>query len=74
MREVTRKSIVLLKNSAGLLPLDRAKVKSIAVVGPLANNVLLDWYSARRPTRSRRAKGIERAADPGRRRGRAASA
>ena len=53
VREVTRKSIVLLKNSAGLLPLDRQKVRSVAVVGPLANTVLLDWYPARRRTRSR---------------------
>jgi beta-glucosidase len=34
-RDVARKSIVLLKNEAGLLPLDKG-VKTIAVVGPLA--------------------------------------
>jgi beta-glucosidase len=34
-RDVARKSIVLLKNEGGLLPLDKA-VKTIAVVGPLA--------------------------------------
>jgi beta-glucosidase len=34
-RDVARKSIVLLKNDGGLLPLDKA-VKTIAVVGPLA--------------------------------------
>ena len=49
VREVTRKSIILLKNSAGLLPLDRKKVRCIAVVGPLANTVLLDWYSGTPP-------------------------
>ena len=43
-REVTRKSIVLLKND-GLLPLDAASLKSIAVIGPRADQVLLDWYS-----------------------------
>ena len=36
-REVARKSIVLLKNENNLLPLKR-NVKSIAVIGPLAND------------------------------------
>jgi len=49
VREVTQKSIVLLKNSAGLLPLDRDRVKSIGVIGPLSNQVLLDWYSGTPP-------------------------
>ena len=62
MREVTRKSIVLLKNSAALLPLDRSKVKSIAVVGPLANTVLLDWYSGTPPYAVSPREGIERGA------------
>jgi beta-glucosidase len=35
-RDVARKSIVLLKNEGGLLPLDKSAVKTIAVVGPLA--------------------------------------
>ena len=68
VREVTRKSIVLLKNSAGLLPLDRAKVKSVAVVGPLANTVLLDWYSGTPPYAVSPREGIERVASRGRRR------
>jgi len=37
-REVARKSIVLLKNEGGLLPLDR-HVKTIAVIGPNADSV-----------------------------------
>jgi beta-glucosidase len=45
VREVTSKSIVLLKNNNGLLPVDISKIKSIAVIGPRANEVLLDWYS-----------------------------
>ncbi|MGA7157983.1 MAG: glycoside hydrolase family 3 C-terminal domain-containing protein [Acidobacteriaceae bacterium] len=32
-----------------LLPLDAAKLKSLAVVGPYANEVLLDWYSGTPP-------------------------
>ena len=43
-RKVTQESIVLLKND-GLLPLDKAHVKSIAVIGPAANDVFIDWYS-----------------------------
>lgn len=35
-RTAAAESIVLLKNSAGVLPLDRSKVRSIAVVGPNA--------------------------------------
>jgi beta-glucosidase len=65
VREVTRKSIVLLKNSAGLLPLDRAKLKSVAVVGPLANTVLLDWYSGTPPYAVSPREGLERAAAGG---------
>ena len=45
VRLATQKSIVLLKNSDNVLPLDRDKIKSIAVIGPRANEVYLDWYS-----------------------------
>lgn len=62
VRNVTRKSIVLLKNSAGLLPLDRTKVKSVAVVGPLANTVLADWYGGTPPYAVPPALGIEQVA------------
>ncbi|MDX1674434.1 MAG: glycoside hydrolase family 3 C-terminal domain-containing protein, partial [Longimicrobiales bacterium] len=44
-RLVTRKSIVLLKNEAGALPLDADRLTSIAVIGPRSDEVLLDWYS-----------------------------
>jgi beta-glucosidase len=45
----TQESIVLLKNSNALLPLDKTKVKSIALIGPRANEVDFDWYSAEPP-------------------------
>jgi beta-glucosidase len=48
-RLITQKSIVLLKNAGNALPLDRDKLKSIAVIGPRANEVLLDWYSGSPP-------------------------
>ncbi|MGA2135151.1 MAG: glycoside hydrolase family 3 C-terminal domain-containing protein [Bryobacteraceae bacterium] len=48
-KQVALESIVLLKNSGGLLPLDKSKLKSIAVIGPRADQVLLDWYSGTPP-------------------------
>lgn len=41
-----QKSVVLLKNEGGLLPLDRKQVKKIAVIGNRAESVLKDWYGA----------------------------
>ncbi|HZL27456.1 MAG TPA: glycoside hydrolase family 3 C-terminal domain-containing protein, partial [Acidobacteriaceae bacterium] len=49
VRRVTDESIVLLKNEGGALPLDAAKLKSIAVIGPWADTVALDWYSGTPP-------------------------
>jgi beta-glucosidase len=37
-------SVVLLKNENAMLPLKKDAVKSIAVIGPLANAVHWDWY------------------------------
>jgi beta-glucosidase len=45
VRLVTQKSIVLLKNEHNILPLNKVKLKKIAVIGPRANVVLQDWYS-----------------------------
>jgi len=42
--EMARKSIVLLKNNKGILPLDK-KIKSIAVIGPNADEIRLGEYS-----------------------------
>ena len=54
----TQKSIVLLKNT-GLLPLDKRQLKSIAVIGPRADQVLLDWYSGTPPYRITPLAGIK---------------
>ena len=43
--EAARRSITLLKNEKNLLPLDRNKLKSIAVIGPNANRAHLGGYS-----------------------------
>jgi beta-glucosidase len=61
-RLATQESVVLLKNSQNLLPLDRQKVKSIAVIGPRANEVLLDWYSGTPPYRVTPLEGITKSA------------
>jgi len=58
-RKITQESIVLLKNDVlknvslknaqPLLPLDRTKLESVAVIGPYADQVALDWYSGTPP-------------------------
>ena len=57
----TQKSIVLLKNSANLLPLDKKSLKSIAMIGPRSNEVLLDWYSGTPPYSISPLEGIKNA-------------
>ena len=49
VREATQKSIVLLKNESSTLPINKKKVKKLAVIGQLADQVLLDWYSGSAP-------------------------
>lgn len=48
-RQVAREAIVLLKNTGTVLPLDRRTVKTVAVVGPRADDVLPDFYSGYPP-------------------------
>src|SRR5450759_1132240 len=40
-----QESVILLKNQGALLPLDASKIKTLAVIGPNANKVLLGEYS-----------------------------
>ena len=47
--KAARESIVLLQNRDQLLPLDRARVKRIAVLGPLADRVILNNYNGKVP-------------------------
>ncbi|MGD0754774.1 MAG: glycoside hydrolase family 3 C-terminal domain-containing protein [Bacteroidales bacterium] len=62
VRKATEKSIVLLKNENMLLPLQKDKIKSIAVIGPSANSVISDWYSGTPPYRINILQGIKNAA------------
>jgi beta-glucosidase len=62
-------SVVLLKNSAlqssaPLLPLKRDVIKSVAVIGPLADSVHWDWYGGTAPHVVTPLQGIRTAAGP----------
>jgi len=60
-----REAITLLKNDGELLPLDRAKLKTIAVIGPNANRELLGGYSGKPASFSTVLDGIRAQAGPG---------
>ena len=62
VRRATDESIVLLKNDNNTLPLDRTKLKTIAVIGPWVGEVLLDWYSGTPPYAVSILDGIKEAA------------
>ncbi len=47
--DVTRKSVVLLKNTDNTLPLNANKKQRIAVIGYLADTLIQDWYSGMPP-------------------------
>jgi len=64
-RLATDESVVLLKNDGNLLPLDRTKLKTVAVIGPWADQVLLDWYSGTPPYAVSALEGIREGAGTG---------
>jgi beta-glucosidase len=64
-RKVTQESIVLLRNSDNLLPLDKSKLRSIAVIGPYGDNVLVDWYAGMPPYAVTPLEGIRNKVGPG---------
>ena len=57
-RRATRESIVLLKNQSHMLPLSAKSLKSIAIIGPYADLVALDWYSGTPPYSISAVQGI----------------
>jgi beta-glucosidase len=61
-RAATDESIVLLKNENNTLPLDRTKLKTIAVIGPWIDTVLQDWYSGTWPYSVTIVQGMREAA------------
>jgi beta-glucosidase len=48
-RKLALESVVLLKNDKSFLPLKKDSIKSIAVIGPLADTVHWDWYGGTPP-------------------------
>ena len=64
-RQATDESIVLLKNENRTLPLEAGKIKTMAIIGPWADQVLLDWYSGTPPYSVSIVEGIREAAGPG---------
>jgi len=58
-------SVVLLKNAGGFLPLKRDSIKSIAVIGPLADSVHWDWYGGTPPHAVTPLEGVRNAVGPG---------
>jgi beta-glucosidase len=48
-QKIALESVVLLKNSNSLLPLKKDSIKSIAVIGPLADSIHWDWYGGTPP-------------------------
>jgi beta-glucosidase len=65
--EVARKSIVLLKNQDNILPLNRDKIKSLAVIGPyiMRDDILYGNYSGKSSNPVTFLKGIQQKAGPG---------
>ena len=67
-RDISKKmaleSVVLLKNDKNLLPLDKSKIRSIAVIGPLADSVHWDWYGGTPPYKITPLQGIQAEVGP----------
>ncbi|MDK2842351.1 MAG: beta-glucosidase [Anaerophaga sp.] len=58
--KMARESVVLLKNSNNTLPLNADELNKVAVIGYLADTVLLDWYSGLPPYRITPLEGIRK--------------
>ncbi len=64
-RAMALESIVLLKNSGGALPLRKGALKSIAVIGPMADVIHWDWYGGTPPASVTPLQGIRDAVGAG---------
>jgi len=64
-RQIALESVVLLKNEKALLPLKKDAIKSIAVIGPLADSVHWDWYGGTPPSLVTPLQGIKDEVGPG---------
>src|SRR5262249_16681939 len=64
-RQIALESVVLLKNDKNFLPLDKKSLKTVAVIGPLADSVHWDWYGGTPPDKVTPLQGIKDALGPG---------
>jgi beta-glucosidase len=64
-QQTALESVVLLKNERSFLPLKRESIKSIAVIGPLADSVHWDWYGGTPPYTVTPLQGIKDEAGSG---------
>jgi len=63
--KTAREAIVLLENRNGFLPLDKSKIKSIAVIGPLADRLITNNYNGVPDSSVTPLKGIQDRAGAG---------
>ena len=63
-KQMALESVVLLKNQNSLLPLKKEGMKSIAVIGPLADSVHWDWYGGTPPYKVTPLEAIKDAVGP----------
>ncbi len=47
--DVSRRTVVLLKNANNTLPLNKAALTNVAVIGPRGDQIIRDWYAGRPP-------------------------
>jgi beta-glucosidase len=64
-KQIALESVVLLKNENSLLPLHKDSIKSIAVIGPLADSIHWDWYGGTPPYATTPLQGIKDAVGAG---------
>jgi len=63
-KQIALESVVLLKNDKSTLPLQKEKLKTVAVIGPLADSVHWDWYGGLPPYAVTPLAGIKAALGP----------
>jgi beta-glucosidase len=64
-KQMALESVVLLKNEKSFLPLKKDSIKSIAVIGPLADSIHWDWYGGTPPYAVTPLQGIKDEVGPG---------
>jgi beta-glucosidase len=63
--QAAQESVVLLKNDKRFLPLNLSTLRSVAVIGPYADQVVADWYGGEAPYLVSPLEGIQKRLGPG---------